>query len=55
MFADMELIGIPHIITIGDKSLKDGMIEYKSRKTGEKELIPVADAVAGIMAKFTDR
>ena len=40
MFADMELMGIPHIITIGDKSLKDGNIEYKLRKTGEKELLP---------------
>ena len=36
-FADMELIGIPHIVTVGEKSLKDGKIEYKLRKTGVKE------------------
>ena len=35
MFADMELMGIPHIITIGDKKVNDGNIEYKLRRTGE--------------------
>ncbi len=39
MFADMELIGIPHMIVIGEKNLKNGQIEYKNRKTGEKALI----------------
>ena len=52
MFADIELMGIPHIITIGEKSLKDGMIEYKLRKTGDKETIPVKDALKTIMSKF---
>ncbi len=37
MFADMELIGIPHIVTIGDKSLQNGIIEYKDRRTFEKK------------------
>ncbi|MFK8012075.1 MAG: proline--tRNA ligase [Marinicellaceae bacterium] len=32
MFADAELLGIPHQITIGDRSLDDGEVEYKSRK-----------------------
>lgn len=36
MFADTELIGIPHIITIGEKSLKAGEIEYKDRRTGTR-------------------
>ena len=31
MFADMELIGIPHRITIGDRGLKDGNVEYQAR------------------------
>jgi prolyl-tRNA synthetase len=34
MFADAELLGIPHQITIGDRSLDDGEVEYKSRKDG---------------------
>lgn len=32
MFADAELLGVPHQITIGDRSLDDGEVEYKSRK-----------------------
>ena len=32
MFADAELLGIPHQITIGDRSLDEGEVEYKSRK-----------------------
>ncbi|MCK5360435.1 MAG: hypothetical protein KAJ95_07400, partial [Gammaproteobacteria bacterium] len=35
MFADMELIGIPHRIVIGDRGLKNGVVEYKSRLQGE--------------------
>jgi prolyl-tRNA synthetase len=36
MFADMELIGIPHRLTVGDRALERGVIEYTSRATGEK-------------------
>lgn len=39
MFADMELIGIPHMLVIGDRNLDNNEIEYKCRKTGEKQLI----------------
>lgn len=39
MFADMELIGIPHMVVIGEKNLDNGEIEYKNRRTGEKEMI----------------
>lgn len=52
MFADAELIGIPHIITIGEKSLKDGQIEYKDRRTGEKTLVNKADIVTFIKSKL---
>ncbi len=38
-FADMELIGIPHRIVIGDRALADGNIEYKSRRGAESQLI----------------
>lgn len=34
MFADMDLIGIPHVLIIGDRNLKNKEVEYKSRKTG---------------------
>ncbi|CAM3883497.1 proline--tRNA ligase [Avibacterium endocarditidis] len=39
MFADMELIGVPHMIVIGEKNLQNGEIEYKNRRTGEKQMI----------------
>jgi prolyl-tRNA synthetase len=32
MFADIDLIGIPHRLVLGDRSLKAGNIEYKSRR-----------------------
>lgn len=39
MFADMELIGVPHMIVIGEKNLANGEIEYKNRRTGEKTMV----------------
>ena len=41
MFADMELIGIPHRIVVGDKSLDKGMFEYKSRHSPDSEDVAV--------------
>ena len=40
-FADMELIGIPHTIVIGDRSLKEDNLEYRSRKDGSSQAIAV--------------
>jgi prolyl-tRNA synthetase len=45
MFADMELIGLPHVIVIGDRNIDAGVFEYKHRRTGEKQDIPMADIV----------
>lgn len=45
MFADMELIGVPHTVVIGDRSLKNGEVEYKERRTGTKEPV-AADNIA---------
>lgn len=52
MFADMELIGIPHLVTIGDKSLKDGHIEYKLRRSGVKEELDAGRAADEIIARL---
>ena len=52
MFADAELIGIPHIITVGEKSLKDGNVEYKYRRTGDKENLKLDSAVETIISKL---
>ncbi len=41
MFADMELIGIPHRIVIGDRGLDKGMLEYKGRRDSDNQDVPV--------------
>lgn len=45
MFADMELIGVPHTIVIGDRNLDNDEIEYKYRRDGEKKMIKVGEIV----------
>jgi len=41
MFADLELIGIPHRITIGDRGLKEGLVEYQARTDSQPRNIPL--------------
>jgi prolyl-tRNA synthetase len=48
MFADWELIGVPHRVTIGDKGLKDGLVEYQHRRDAEASKVPVGE-VAGLI------
>lgn len=43
MFADMELMGMPHSIVIGERNLDNQQVEYKNRRTGEKRLVDIAD------------
>ncbi len=45
MFADMELIGIPHTVVIGDRNLDNDDIEYKYRRSGEKQMIKTGDVL----------
>ncbi|PSW01714.1 proline--tRNA ligase [Photobacterium lipolyticum] len=52
MFKDMELIGIPHTIVIGNRSLENGEVEYKNRRDGSKVGVPVAKAVELIKQKL---
>ncbi|MBR0573141.1 MULTISPECIES: proline--tRNA ligase [Pasteurellaceae] len=53
MFADMELIGVPHTIVIGQRSLENGELEYKSRHTGEKQMIAKDQMVAFIQSQLS--
>ncbi|MFC3094702.1 proline--tRNA ligase [Alteromonas sediminis] len=43
MFNDMELIGVPHSIVIGERNLDNAQVEYKCRRTGEKQLLSIDD------------
>jgi prolyl-tRNA synthetase len=45
MFADLELIGIPHRITVGERSLKLGQVEYQARAEDKARPVESADAV----------
>ncbi|MWP50314.1 MULTISPECIES: proline--tRNA ligase [unclassified Gilliamella] len=45
MFADAELIGIPHTIVIGERNLENGEVEYKHRAGGDKEMVKVDNII----------
>ncbi|EEF79038.1 proline--tRNA ligase [Methylophaga thiooxydans] len=52
-FADMELIGIPHRLILGERGLDNGMIEYKSRRTGEGDEFPIESVIETIKQKLS--
>lgn len=45
MFADMELIGIPHTIVIGERNLDEQAVEYTSRSSKDKVKMPISDVI----------
>ena len=53
MFADWELIGVPHRITIGDKGLKEGVVEYQHRRDSAATKVPAAQALALVRSRLT--
>lgn len=52
MFADMELIGIPHRVVIGERGLKEGQLEYKGRQEAEATMIGQADILAALKERL---
>ena len=52
MFADLELIGIPHRIVIGERGLKDSKVEYKGRSDAEAQQFALQDAVKLVQLKL---
>jgi prolyl-tRNA synthetase len=53
MFADWELIGVPHRVTIGDRGLKEGQVEYQHRRDSTASKVAVADVLDHIIGKLT--
>jgi prolyl-tRNA synthetase len=51
-FKDADLIGIPYRVIIGEKNLKDGLVELKDRKTGQVEKIAIAQVVETVSKKL---
>ncbi len=54
MFADWELIGVPHRVTIGDRGLKDGQVEYQHRRDNESVKVAL-DAIFGFVSSKLER
>ena len=52
MFADMELIGIPHRIVVGDRGLGEGKLEYKGRNDAEAQMLPASDVITFLKARL---
>ncbi|OGT00840.1 MAG: proline--tRNA ligase [Gallionellales bacterium RIFCSPLOWO2_12_FULL_59_22] len=52
MFADMELIGIPHRIVVGERGLKEGNVEYQARRDAQAQAIPLQGALEFIKSKL---
>jgi prolyl-tRNA synthetase len=53
MFAEMELIGIPHRVTVGERALKDGGIEYFDRRSQQTTAVPLAEAYDFIRSRLS--
>jgi len=51
MFADWELIGVPHRLVVGERGLKEGKVEYLARRDTEAVLLPAADAVPTVVER----
>ncbi|MBA4193136.1 MAG: proline--tRNA ligase [Comamonadaceae bacterium] len=51
MFADWELIGVPHRVTIGDRGIKAGQVEYQHRRDAAATPVPVAEIAALLRSK----
>jgi prolyl-tRNA synthetase len=49
--ADMELIGIPHRVVVGERGLKDGNVEYQGRRDARAQPIALKDAVESVKSK----
>ncbi len=54
MFADMELIGIPHRIVIGERGLKEGNIEYQGRCDEQSQPLALQNAVEFLKSKILE-
>lgn len=51
-FADMELVGIPHRLILGERGLDNGVVEYKNRRTGDGDDLPLEQVISALQAKL---
>jgi prolyl-tRNA synthetase len=50
MFAEADLIGIPHRLVVGERGIQKGIVEYKPRGTGKQQELPIDDVVEALSA-----
>jgi len=54
MFADVELIGIPHRVVVGERGLKGGQIEYQGRRDAKAQAVSLNDAVNYVKSRVCE-
>ncbi|RKZ36122.1 MAG: proline--tRNA ligase, partial [Gammaproteobacteria bacterium] len=54
MFADMDMIGIPHRLVMGERGLDAGTIEYKGRRQDASQNLPREGVVAYLQSQIRD-
>ena len=52
LLADQELIGIPHRIVIGERGLKEGVVEYQHRRDAAATKVALADAASHVRLRL---
>jgi prolyl-tRNA synthetase len=53
LLADQELVGIPHRVVIGDRGLKEGVVEYQHRRDPAATKVPLAEAAKHVQSRLT--
>jgi prolyl-tRNA synthetase len=53
MFADWELIGVPHRVTLGDRGIKEGLVEYQHRRDAAATSVPLGDIAAWVCGRIS--
>ncbi len=54
LLADQELVGFPHRVVVGERGLKDGMVEYQHRRDAEATKVPIAEALAFVQGRLVE-
>jgi len=52
LLADQELIGIPHRIVVGERGLKEGVVEYQHRRDAQATKVALNEAVAHVGSRL---
>jgi prolyl-tRNA synthetase len=52
MFADWELIGVPHRVVISDRGIKEGQLEYQHRREAQATKVPAGEVLGFVLARL---